>query len=60
MKLSINGIKNTTDWEKAGIKLPSYDVEKVAERIQKSHLYGYILVLAIFSGYSLVELQIHY
>ena len=21
MKLSINGIKNTTDWEKAGIKL---------------------------------------
>ena len=58
MKLSINGIKNTIDWEKAGIKLPSYDVEKVAE--QKSHLYGYILVLAIFSGYSLVELQIHY
>lgn len=59
MKLSINGIKNTTDWEKAGIKLPSYDVEKVAEDT-KSHLYGYILVLVIFSGYSLVELQIHY
>ena len=59
MKLSINGIKNTTDWEKAGIKLPSYDVERL-QRIQKSHLYGYILVLAIFSGYSLVELQIHY
>lgn len=55
MKLSINGIKNTTDWEKAGIKLPSYDVEKVAEDT-KSHLYGYILVLVIFSGYSLVEL----
>ena len=58
MKLSINGIKNTTDWEKAGIKLPSYDVEKVAEDTKKSP--GYILVLAIFSGYSLVELQIHY
>ena len=54
MKLSINGIKNTTDWEKAGIKLPSYDVEKVAEDTKKSP------VLAIFSGYSLVELQIHY
>ena len=36
MKLSINGIKNTTDWEKAGIKLPSYDVEKVAEDTKKS------------------------
>ena len=36
MKLSINGIKNTTDWEKAGIKLPSYDVEKIAENTKKS------------------------
>ena len=31
MKLSINGIKNTTDWEKAGIKLHTYDVKKVAD-----------------------------
>ena len=35
MKLSINGIKNTTDWEKAGIKLPSYDVEKNAGTLPK-------------------------
>ena len=30
MKLSIQGIKDKEAWEKAGIKLPSYDVEKVA------------------------------
>ena len=30
MKLSIEGIKDKKEWEKAGIKLPSYDVEKVA------------------------------
>ena len=57
MKLSINGIKNTTDWEKAGIKLPSYDVEKVAEDTKKSPVWVHF---GIFSGYSLVELQIHY
>ena len=30
MKLSIEGIKDKKEWEKAGIKLPSYDVGKVA------------------------------
>lgn len=31
MKLSIDGIKDKTAWEEAGIKLPAYDVRKVAE-----------------------------
>ena len=31
MKLSINGIKEQEAWKKAGITLPSYDVEAVSE-----------------------------
>ena len=55
MKLSINGIKNTTDWEKAGIKLPSYDVEKVAEDTKKSPVWvhfgiGNIFRIRVFSS----------
>ena len=48
MKLSINGIKNTTDWEKAGIKLPSYDVEKVAEDTKKSPVWVHFGIGNIF------------
>ena len=29
MKLTVNGIKETEAWEKAGIALPGYDVEAV-------------------------------
>ena len=29
MKLTLEGLKNTQEWEAAGIALPSYDVEKV-------------------------------
>ncbi len=35
MKLTINGIKNCEPWEKAGIVLPGYDVEKVSEKARK-------------------------
>ena len=35
MKLSIEGIKDKTEWEKAGIKLPSYDVGKGCQSIQR-------------------------
>ena len=48
MKLSIEGIKNTTDWEKAGIKLPSYDVEKVAEDTKKSPVWVHFGIGNIF------------
>ena len=36
MKLSIDGIKDKTAWEEAGIKLPAYDVRKVAEDTKAS------------------------
>ena len=35
MKLTRNGIKNQELWEKAGIKLPGYDVEAVSEKAKK-------------------------
>lgn len=35
MKLTLEGLKNTQDWEAAGIALPSYDIEKVAENTKK-------------------------
>ena len=46
MKLSIDGIKDKTAWEEAGIKLPAYDVRKVAEDTKASPVW-FILVLAI-------------
>ncbi len=36
MKLTLNGIKETAAWEAAGIKLPSYSIEQVAEGNKKS------------------------
>lgn len=36
MKLSIDGLKDREFWEKAGIVLPSYDVEKVQEHTRKA------------------------
>ena len=30
MKLTIEGIKDRAAWEKAGIALPGYDVEKIS------------------------------
>lgn len=35
MKLTLEGIKNREAWEKAGITLPVYDVEKVSEKARK-------------------------
>ena len=42
MKLTIEGIKDRAAWEKAGIALPGYDVEKIS---------------VIFSVFLSVELQ---
>ena len=36
MKLSINGIKEQEAWKKAGITLPSYDVEAVSENAKEN------------------------
>lgn len=36
MKLTLAGIKDTAAWNAAGIKLPSYDVEQIAENTKKA------------------------
>ena len=35
MKLTLNGIREREGWEKAGIALPGYDVEKVSEKARR-------------------------
>ncbi|MGI6094913.1 MAG: mannitol dehydrogenase family protein [Lachnospiraceae bacterium] len=48
MKLSVNGIKNRTPWEKAGIALPGYDVEKVSEKAKKEPVWVHFGIGNIF------------
>lgn len=36
MELTVSGLKRRGDWEKAGIKLPGYDVESVAAATRKN------------------------
>lgn len=53
MKLNIEGIQNRQAWEKAGIKLPAYDVEAVAANTQKAPLwvhFGAGNIFRIFIG----------
>ena len=35
MELTMKGIKNHESWEKAGIALPEYDVEKITEKAKE-------------------------
>lgn len=48
MKLSIEGIKDKKEWEKAGIKLPSYDVEKVATATKEAPVWVHFGIGNIF------------
>ena len=48
MKLTLEGLKNTKDWEAAGIALPSYDVEKVAENTKKAPVWVHFGIGNIF------------
>ena len=53
MKLTLEGLKNRQDWEAAGIALPSYDIEKVAENTKKSPVwvhFGAGNIFRIFIG----------
>ena len=47
MKLTLEGLKEKTAWEKAGVCLPSYDIEKTAEETKRLP-YGCILELETF------------
>ena len=48
MKLSINGIKEQEAWKKAGITLPSYDVEAVSENAKENPVWIHFGIGNIF------------
>ena len=53
MKLTLAGLKDTAAWQAAGIKLPSYDVEKLAENTRKAPVwvhFGAGNIFRIFIG----------
>lgn len=53
MKLTLAGIKDTAAWSAAGIKLPTYDVEKIAENTKKAPVwvhFGAGNIFRIFVG----------
>ena len=48
MKLSVNGIKNHEEWEKAGIMLPGYDVEAVSAKAKEAPVWVHFGIGNIF------------
>lgn len=48
MKLTLNGIRNREPWEKAGIALPGYDVEKVSEKARQEPVWVHFGIGNIF------------
>lgn len=48
MKLTVSGIKNQEQWEKAGIVLPGYDVEKASEKAKKEPVWAHFGIGNIF------------
>lgn len=56
MKLTLNGIKEHEAWEKAGIQLPGYDVEKISAKAKEAPVWVHF-ESAIFSVYLSVVLQ---
>ena len=53
MKLTLEGLKDRQAWEKAGIQLPSYDIEKVAEHTKQAPVwvhFGAGNIFRIFIG----------
>lgn len=48
MKLTVDGIKNRTQWEAAGIALPGYDVEKASEKAKKEPVWVHFGIGNIF------------
>lgn len=48
MKLTINGIQNRESWEKAGVRLPEYNVEAASEKAQKNPVWVHFGIGNIF------------
>lgn len=51
MRLTIEGIKDKESWANAGIALPQYDIEAVAEKTKKSPVWLHFGAGNIFRGY---------
>lgn len=58
MKLTLQGLQEKEQWKNAGIGLPSYDIEKVAEETKKNPVWVH-LGPEIFSVFLSEGLQIH-
>ena len=48
MKLTMNGIKERSAWEQAGIKLPGYDVEAVSKKAKEAPVWAHFGIGNIF------------
>ena len=48
MRLTYDGLKDINAWKQAGISLPSYNVEEVAERTRKNPLWVHFGIGNIF------------
>lgn len=48
MKLTMDGIKNRESWEKAGIKLPGYDIEKACQKAKEKPTWVHLGIGNIF------------
>ena len=48
MKLTMNGIKDRSAWEQAGIKLPGYDVEAVSQKAKEAPVWAHFGIGNIF------------
>ena len=59
MKLTLEGIKNREAWEKAGITLPGYDVEKVSEKARKEPEWVHFGIGNIFRIFMLTYVRIN-
>ena len=48
MKLTLTGIKDHEAWEKAGIQLPGYDVEKISAKAKEAPVWVHFGIGNIF------------
>ena len=48
MKLTLEGIRDHTDWEKAGITLPGYEVEKIVQKTKAAPVWVHFGIGNIF------------
>ena len=58
MKLTLQGLQEKEQWKNAGIGLPSYDIEKVAEETKKNPVWVHFGA-EIFSVFLSEGSQIH-